>query len=161
MPRGRCDLRGVIDENAAADDHIWKVCSWHENQTAMQVGSKSDQQGWDWLALHLDDGSALMLYQLRSTIAAPFRFAKWMAKNGETKTFSPHTIGMEPQAYSSIAGRQIPTRWRITLPEMGLDITVTPLNDAQYMPLSQPYWEGAVFIQGSHSGRGFLEMTGY
>jgi hypothetical protein len=29
------------------DDHIWKICSWHQNQAAMQVGEKGDEMGWD------------------------------------------------------------------------------------------------------------------
>jgi predicted secreted hydrolase len=29
------------------------------------------------------------------------------------------------------------------------------------MATSVPYWEGPVFIEGSHQGRGYLEMTGY
>jgi len=29
------------------DDHIWKVCNWHQNQEAMQVGGKSDEMGWE------------------------------------------------------------------------------------------------------------------
>jgi hypothetical protein len=28
------------------DNHTWKVCSWHRNQTAMQVGDKTDDMGW-------------------------------------------------------------------------------------------------------------------
>src|SRR5258706_2320049 len=28
------------------DPHIWKICSWHKNQNAMQVGSKGDEMGW-------------------------------------------------------------------------------------------------------------------
>ncbi len=27
--------------------HIWKVCQWHQNQEAMQVGDKSDEMGWE------------------------------------------------------------------------------------------------------------------
>jgi hypothetical protein len=27
--------------------HIWKVCQWHQNQEALQVGDKSDEMGWD------------------------------------------------------------------------------------------------------------------
>lgn len=27
-------------------DNIWKVCAWHKNQQAMQVGSKTDERGW-------------------------------------------------------------------------------------------------------------------
>jgi predicted secreted hydrolase len=29
------------------------------------------------------------------------------------------------------------------------------------MAVSVPYWEGPVRIAGSHTGRGYLEMTGY
>jgi predicted secreted hydrolase len=29
------------------------------------------------------------------------------------------------------------------------------------MALSIPYWEGPILIDGSHTGRGYLEMTGY
>jgi hypothetical protein len=28
------------------DDHIWKICSWHKNQQAMQLGGKADEMGW-------------------------------------------------------------------------------------------------------------------
>jgi predicted phosphodiesterase len=29
------------------DPHIWKVCNWHQNQQAMQIGGKGDEMGWD------------------------------------------------------------------------------------------------------------------
>jgi hypothetical protein len=29
-----------------SDNHIWKVCSWHRNMSAMQVGDKPDDMGW-------------------------------------------------------------------------------------------------------------------
>jgi hypothetical protein len=29
------------------DPHIWKVCNWHQNQEAMQIGGKGDEMGWD------------------------------------------------------------------------------------------------------------------
>jgi hypothetical protein len=29
------------------ENHIWKVCHWHQNQEPMQVGDKSDEMGWD------------------------------------------------------------------------------------------------------------------
>jgi hypothetical protein len=35
-----------IQDQLATDDHIWKICSWHRNQRAMQVGEKDDQMGW-------------------------------------------------------------------------------------------------------------------
>ncbi len=35
-----------IREQLAADSSIWRVCSWHKNQNAMQVGQKGDEVGW-------------------------------------------------------------------------------------------------------------------
>jgi phytase-like protein/calcineurin-like phosphoesterase family protein len=35
-----------IQGELATDDHIWKICSWHKNQRAMQVGNKVDAMGW-------------------------------------------------------------------------------------------------------------------
>jgi hypothetical protein len=29
------------------DPHIWKICNWHQNQAAMQVGGKGDEMGWE------------------------------------------------------------------------------------------------------------------
>jgi hypothetical protein len=28
------------------DDHIWKICSWHKNMRASNVGPKNDEMGW-------------------------------------------------------------------------------------------------------------------
>jgi 3-phytase len=35
-----------IQSQLAADPHIWKICSWHKNQNAMQLGSKADEVEW-------------------------------------------------------------------------------------------------------------------
>jgi hypothetical protein len=35
-----------ISSQMKADNHIWKVCSWHRNMSAMQVGDKTDDMGW-------------------------------------------------------------------------------------------------------------------
>jgi predicted phosphodiesterase len=36
-----------LTDQLAEDNHIWKICSWHRNQKAMQIGGKTDQMGWD------------------------------------------------------------------------------------------------------------------
>jgi hypothetical protein len=35
-----------LQSQLADDTHIWKICSWHKNQNAMQLGGKSDEMGW-------------------------------------------------------------------------------------------------------------------
>lgn len=40
------DSSSVINDFLGNDPHIWKICQWHENQRAMQVGGKTDEMGW-------------------------------------------------------------------------------------------------------------------
>ncbi|MCH7698465.1 MAG: metallophosphoesterase [Chloroflexi bacterium] len=35
-----------IASELAADDSLWRICSWHKIQTAMQVGLKPNEVGW-------------------------------------------------------------------------------------------------------------------
>ncbi len=35
-----------IQEQLGTDNHIWKICSWHRNMNAMQIGGKNDETGW-------------------------------------------------------------------------------------------------------------------
>jgi predicted secreted hydrolase len=57
--------------------------------------------------------------------------------------------------------RPVPTQWRITVPEHGIEATVTAINPDSWMRHSFSYWEGPVQIAGERSGTGYLEMTGY
>jgi hypothetical protein len=36
-----------LRDTLATDDSIWSVCAWHKNQNDMQVGTKSDEVGWN------------------------------------------------------------------------------------------------------------------
>ena len=37
-----CYLRAKLQ----TDRHIWRICSWHKDQQAMQIGGKADEMGW-------------------------------------------------------------------------------------------------------------------
>ena len=37
---------GYIRDALAQDASIWRVCAWHKNQTALQVGGKENDVGW-------------------------------------------------------------------------------------------------------------------
>jgi predicted secreted hydrolase len=73
----------------------------------------------------------------------------------------PGALRITPLRYTSVAGRDMPVDWRVELPQRAVDVTVTALNPQAYMATTVPYWEGPIRITGSHSGRGYLEMTGY
>ncbi|BDM65743.1 carotenoid 1,2-hydratase [Shewanella sp. NFH-SH190041] len=121
------------------------------------------QQGWDWFALRLDQLRTLMIFQLRgrSEQAKPFYTARLMYRDGRGEAVSSADITMTPLTISTIKHKQIPTRWQINVPSLGVDVTVTALNPQALMPLSIQYWEGPVTITGSHQGDGYMELTGY
>ncbi len=41
------DHATYIQNEMAQDNSIWRICSWHKNMKAMQVGGKSDSTGWE------------------------------------------------------------------------------------------------------------------
>ena len=50
---------------------------------------------------------------------------------------------------------------RIEIPAHRLAIDCTALNPQSWMGTSFPYWEGPIGCDGTHTGVGYLEMTGY
>ena len=121
----------------------------------------ADQSGWDWLSLHFNAGDKLMLYRMRQTDGQHYGSGKWIAPDGKTELLASADITMTPLTYTEIEKRKIPTTWRIAIPTMALSIECTPLNARSWMGTSFPYWEGPIRFAGSHTGLGYLEMTGY
>jgi predicted secreted hydrolase len=119
------------------------------------------QSGWDWFSLTFDDGTKLMGAQVRQGSGAVFSAATWIEADGTTTAYPDGAFSAKPLNSHSVAGRALPTEWQISLPARGVDATVTAMNPDAWMNLSIPYWEGPVAVTGSHSGRGYLEMTGY
>ena len=74
-------------------------------------------------------------------------------------TVKPSEIILEPYEPKDRYGYY--TSWRIKLKSFGVDIKTTALNSSSRMNTIYPYWEGPIKITGSHSGNGYLEMTGY
>ncbi|MCA8882174.1 MAG: iron ABC transporter permease [Rhodobacteraceae bacterium] len=119
------------------------------------------QTGWDWVSLHLEDGAKLMVYRLRDSAAPDFVPATYVAPGGGARALPAGVVALVPLHTSRVAGRRIPTAWRVTWPEGGVDLRLDALNPQSWMDTAPPYWEGPVQISGSHRGAGYLEMTGY
>jgi predicted secreted hydrolase len=120
-----------------------------------------DQAGWDWFSLHLNANEKLMLFRLRQTDGNHYCSGNWISADGKSEQLVPAGIEMTPTASTEIAGRKLPTSWRLAIPARGLNIECLPLNAKSWMGTSFPYWEGPISFKGSHSGVGYLEMTGY
>ena len=121
----------------------------------------ADQDGWDWFSLSFESGAKLMAFQLRQSDGSTYSSGTWIAPDGTTTALPDGAISAAPQARTEVAGRTVPTRWRLDLPARGVDVTVAALNPRAWMGVSVPYWEGPVTVSGSHDGTGYLEMTGY
>lgn len=120
----------------------------------------AEQSGWDWVSLHFEDGSKLMGFRLRGPDDA-YTVGTWIGPDGRAEPLPTGALSMTVADRAEVAGRAVPVRWRIALPAKEIDITVAALNDNSWMDTAVAYWEGPVTVSGSHSGRGYLEMTGY
>lgn len=130
----------------------------------------SEQTGWDWLALHLDDGQDLMFYRLRHRDGSMDAFSRGMLRDqrAETRLLNREEVDLQPQGewISPHSGDRYPAAWRLRLPSEALDVTITPKVADQEMRLTVRYWEGAVTVSGQAGGQpvqgqGYLEMTRY
>lgn len=126
--------------------------------------------GWDWMALQLDDGRDLMLYQLRRADGAADAFSggSLVGTDGSSRrlTLGDFRIDARETWTSPRDGTRYPSRWRVTVPSEALDVEVTPRLADQELSLAVRYWEGAVRVEGrvrdrAIAGVGYVELVGY
>ena len=137
----------------AVTGNAWLDREWSSQPLA------EDQDGWDWFSLSFDSGAKLMGFRLRGT--EDYTSATWIEPDGTTTAYPDGAFSAEPLGTAEVAGREVPVRWRVTLPDRDLSAEVTAVTDSAWMDTSFPYWEGPVTVTGSHPGIGYLEMTGY
>jgi predicted secreted hydrolase len=126
----------------------------------------SDQAGWDWFALQLDDGRELMYYRLRRADGSTDRFSggSIVARDGTVMPLDAEDVTLDALATwrSHRDGARYPSRWRLAVPAAGLALEIVPRVPDQewYRPVR--YWEGAVTAGGQGvSGVGYVELVGY
>lgn len=133
---------------------------------------QADQAGWDWFSVQLDDRREIMSYRLRmkdGSVAAESSGSlvdargrvRYLARDGVVVDrvgvwTSPHTGGVYPSG------------WRLRVPVAGVDVMLVPVLVDQELAGTVggiSYWEGAVDVRDTASGRalgvGYVELTGY
>ncbi|GGH24113.1 Predicted secreted hydrolase [Cribrihabitans marinus] len=133
--------------------------AWLDREWSSQPLSP-DQTGWDWFSLGFEDGTRLMAFRLRGG-RGDFTSGTWIEANGRATALPDGAIRLQPLERTGPPNRRIPTTWSLVLPERDLDLRIEAMNPDAWMETSFLYWEGPVRISGSHSGKGYLEMTGY
>ncbi len=159
--RGRIAVAGTsVDVTGLA----WMDREWSTSALG------ADLVGWDWMALQLDDGQELMLYQLRHADGRADRFSAGglIAADGSRRPLAAGDFRIEVlDTWSSPRdGTRYPSRWRVTVPREALEVEITPTLGDQELTLPVRYWEGAVRVRGRIGGRpaggvGYVELVGY
>ena len=148
------------------ETHVVGGQGWLDREWSSQLLGP-EQAGWDWFSLHLDDGHRLMAFQLRGggEAGGDYRSGTWITPAGEPRALAPDELTLTALDTSSVAGREVPTRWRLEVPSAALDLIVEAPHAERWMDTSVPYWEGEVIARDRESderrGIGYLEMTGY
>lgn len=164
MPR--LETRGTVVVDG--DSREVSGLSWMDREWGSR-GLSGSQQGWDWFALQLDDGSSLMFYQLRDLDGAPHPMSAgtWIPGDGEPLHLSRNEVALDVRDHwDSPAGGRYPMGWTLTVAGQGLSLQVEPVLEAQELDTNVRYWEGAVDVSGERGGkpvrgRGYVELTGY
>jgi len=143
--------------------------SWMDQEFSTS-GLAPGQVGWDWFSIQLDDGSELMVFQLRREDGSrdPFSSGTFIAPDGSSRHLdqADFEIRVEETWRSRTTGAVYPARWTLSVPREGLRLAIEPYLGDQELTLSYAYWEGAVRVEGERAGRavagnGYVEMTGY
>ncbi len=151
-----------------ARSYAVKGLSWLDREWGSSALSQ-EQQGLDWFALQLSDGSDLMFYTLRrrdGTVDA-HSAGTWIDAAGRTTRLNSNDVVIEVHEYwESAQGDRYPMDWTISVPKLDLQIEVAPVLRNQELITTVRYWEGAVDVNGKSgqeviSGRGYVELTGY
>lgn len=161
-------MRSTGTLRIAGETHTVSGMSWLDREWSSSALA-ADQQGWDWFALQLSDGSDLMFYNIRKTDGSQDQYSAgtWIASDGQARHLQRQDVVITvTDEWQSPAGGTYPSRWEIQLPAFDLMLTVTPVIAAQELITTVRYWEGAVDVRGRRKqqpidGRGYVELTGY
>ncbi len=132
------------------------------------------QVGWDWFSIQLDDGSEVMLFQIRRSdgSADPFASGTLVGADGRARPLGAGAFQLKAGDTwtSPRSGGRYPVAWQVWLPGEDLALEVRAAFPAQELRTEDStavtYWEGAIEVRGTRrgrpvTGRGYLEMTGY
>ncbi len=130
----------------------------------------SEQKGWDWFSIQLDDGRELMLFETRRADGSidPRSSGTLIEKDGSAIHIPFSELKLTPVSVwrSEQSGAQYPIEWKLEVPRFDLSLRIRAAFSDQELITQESagvaYWEGSVIVEGAGArGRGYLEMTGY
>jgi predicted secreted hydrolase len=128
-----------------------------------------EAQGWDWIGMNLDDGSALTAFQLRTASGkALWDGGSFRSTKGALTIFKPGEVTFKPVRFwaSPLTQARYPVEWQVMTPSgvYRVKAVIDPQELDSRASTGAVYWEGLselIDSRGQRVGRGYLEMTGY
>jgi len=164
---GQVELPGLNDGAALP----FEGTGWLDHEWSSELLDPA-AQGWDWIGLNLNNGTALMAFQMRQQAGEPLRVTGKLIRVDSSGEDIPVKFTAFRQWTSARTGITYPVVFRVQAGD--LDLELVPLMDDQELDsrasTGAVYWEGAVtaysFAEKKNPdrkplGRGYLEMTGY
>ncbi len=148
------------------DERLHKVTgsAWFDHEWSTSVLG-AEHAGWDWFALHFNDGTDVMVFRLRRKDGERDAYDQgvWVATDGTSRQLSAKDYRLTPLAFwRDNDGVKWPIRWQLELDNRRL--TIAAAIEDQRMDTALVYWEGLVHVRdatGAQIGRGYMELTGY
>lgn len=145
-----------------------KGFSWMDHEFGTSTLG-SDQIGWDWFSIQLDNNTEIMLFQIRQEDGSISDYSSGtiIFKDGNTENLGVNDFEFEVlDTWQTSDQITYPNQWIINIDQVNLQMEITPVMNDQEMKLFFRYWEGAVRINGTLngeeiSGYGYVELTGY
>ena len=143
--------------------------SWMDHEFGTSALSQ-DAVGWDWFAVTLENDVVLMFAEIRTKSGTSQDIFEGTLSfpDGRQLAISPDDFELTStgQWTSPDSGTVYPSGWRVTFPQLDIELTIDPLIDDQEMDVAFTYYEGATVVRGtmngeSVGGRGYVELTGY
>ena len=165
---GSIGIRG--DEAETVNGEVWYDHQWGN---FVVLGWPS---GWFWTGLNLNDGSSLMVSEVREVDGDSFTvFGTLLRPDGHQRALTGDGDGIEIEHLeywtSPKTDGEYPVVSRVTIGSLGLDLVLRPAIVEQETVANNEgnvvasYWEGSVeateYATGAVLGRGYVELAGY
>lgn len=142
--------------------------AWMDREWSSSV-LESNQVGWDWFALQLNDAQEVMLYHLRDKDGqiSAYSGGTLVKENGQAHKLNVDDMDITVTHWWTNPKSQTtyPAGWQIKVKGLEHALHIKPRMADQELRFGLPYWEGAVDIfsqrHGQKLGHGYVELTGY
>ncbi len=135
--------------------------SWFDHRWGSLAAS--DQIGWDWFTLSLDDGFEYMLFQVRADDATGLTAGSWVDPGCGVVDVAAQAVAITPldSWTSPWSGCTYPQGWAVQI--LNELYTLTPLLTDQESGGGgdASAWHGAATVVGPITGRATVGLTGY